>query len=416
MRELPGEFTAMLTDICGVHAPALTSALADSEPSLAVRINKLKGMSVPEGRDAVPWLSDRAFYLDSRPLFAADPAWHQGLYYVQDASSMIVTDIVAFLSREFFGNRQLHYLDACAAPGGKTIAAIEGLPQGSAVLSNEYDRRRASALVENIAKYGYPATAVSCGDASALGRLGPVFDIVAVDAPCSGEGMMRKEEVAVTQWNTGLQRQCAELQREILSDAIEALKPGGFMIYSTCTFNREENEENLRWLVEEKGLCAVDMDFPEEWGISKGIDTPYPCMRFMPHKTRGEGLFAAVLRKEGDYPRAAGLSETAFVKTLKKNTRIIAEGIPQTVTKGRDEIPASESVLATDYNPDSLPSVEVDEATALSYLRHEALRLDSEVGKGFVVIKYRGYPLGLVKNIGNRANNLYPSQWRIKFL
>lgn len=417
--KLPEEFKNQMEGLLGEDADAFFSAMEEA-PAVSIKLNRRKCVEpeVTGYADLIPvkWCRS-GYYLSERPKFTLNPLLHAGVFYVQDASSMIYETIAEkVIPSAFDTGAPLRILDLCAAPGGKTTSLINALPEGSTIVANEFIGSRANVLRENLIKWGYPHIFVTNSPTSAFTKIEEEFDIVVVDAPCSGEGMMRKEEVAVTQWNSGLQRQCAELQREILTDAIEALKPGGFLIYSTCTFNREENEENLRWLVEEKGLCAVDMDFPEDRGILKGIDTPYPCLRFMPHKTKGEGLFAAVLRKEGDYPRAIGLSEAGFAKAIKKHTRIIAEGIPQTVTKGRDEIPASESVLAADYNPDSLPSVEVDEATALSYLRHEALHLDANIGKGFVVIKYKGYPLGLVKNIGNRANNLYPSQWRIKFL
>lgn len=396
------------------------SASMEQTPSVSIKLNRRKEM-LPEmiGYEEmmpVKWCRS-GYYLPSRPKFTLNPLLHAGVFYVQDASSMIYETIAEkIVPSAFDTGSTLRVLDLCAAPGGKTTSLINAIPDGSLIVANEFVNSRASALRENLIKWGYPDIIVTNSATSAFGRLSEAFDIVAVDAPCSGEGMMRKEETAVSQWNPGLQKQCAALQRKILTDAIEALKPGGFLIYSTCTFNREENEENLRWLVEEKGLAAMDMDFPEEWGISSGIDTPYPCLRFMPHKTQGEGLFVAVLRKEGDYPRARVVSENTFIKNLKANTRVIAEGIPRNRMKGKEEIPASESVLAVDFIRGTLPEVEVDETTALSYLRHEALRLESNINRGFVVITYKGFPLGLVKNIGTRANNLYPQQWRIKFL
>ena len=250
---------------------------------------------------------------------------------------------------------------------------------------------------------------------SRLAKAGAAFDVVAVDAPCSGEGMMRKEKMARDQWSGSLVEQCASLQREILEDACRLLKPGGFLIYSTCTFNRKEDEEQVEWLVEEKGMAPFDPDFPEEWNISHGIDTPYPCFRFMPHHTRGEGLFVAVMRKEVDSQEKT-ITLPKLKDWLRKNIKIISDGIPEKIEKGRDLIPSSQWALSTAFQSGEYPEVEVDEATALSYLRHEALRLPSEIGKGFVVIKYKGFPLGFVKNIGNRANNLFPAEWRIRNL
>lgn len=406
-------------EMLGDDADVFFSTMKDN-PAVSIKLNRRKA-TIPEtiGYDnftPVKWCNS-GYYLPERPKFTLNPLLHAGVFYVQDASSMIYETIAEKIVPSAFDTGvPLRVLDLCAAPGGKTTSLINALPDDSLVVANEFIGSRAAVLRENLIKWGYPDIIVTNSPTSAFARLTETFDIVAVDAPCSGEGMMRKEETAVTQWNPGLQRQCAILQREILTDAIEALKPGGFLIYSTCTFNRIENEENLRWLVEEKGLVAMDMDFPDEWGISRGFDTSYPCLRFMPHRTRGEGLFVAVLRKEGDYPRANVMSESAFLKNLRANARIIAQGIPRSQTKGKEEVPTSESVLAVDFIRGTLPEVEVDETTALSYLRHEALRIDSNINKGFVVITYKGFPLGLVKNIGTRANNLYPQQWRIKFL
>ncbi|MDE6338216.1 MAG: hypothetical protein K2K97_00325 [Muribaculaceae bacterium] len=416
---LPEDFKNQMEQLLGNDSDAFLSAMTDT-PSVSIKLNRRKTNDpaiIGYGElEPVKWCSN-GYYLPVRPKFTLNPLLHAGVFYVQDASSMIYEAIAEkVVPSALDTGAPLRVLDLCAAPGGKTTSIINALPDGSVVVANEFIASRAQILRENLIKWGYPDIIVTNSPTSVFARMGEVFDIVAVDAPCSGEGMMRKEDVAVTQWNAGLQKQCASLQKDILSDAFEALKPGGFLIYSTCTFNRLENEENLKWLAEEKGLIPVDMEFPEEWELLHGIDTAYPCYRFMPHKTRGEGLFVAVLRKEGDYPRAQTLTEASFHKTVKANARVIAEGIPLTTVKGKDAVPTSESVLATDFNRDSLPSIEVDESTALSYLRHEALRFGNDIGKGFVVINYKGFPLGLVKNIGNRANNLYPSQWRIKFL
>ena len=196
---------------------------------------------------------------------------------------------------------------------------------------------------------------------------------------------------------------------------VDTEKSGGFLIYSTCTFNADEDERQVEWLVEEKGMVPFDPGFPEEWGIKGGIDTPYPCFRFMPHATRGEGLFVAVMRKEIDEDERT-VALPRLKEWLRKNIKVISDGIPEKERKGRDMVPCSQWALSTSFPQGEFEEVEVDEATALSYLRHEALRLPQEIGKGFVVIKYKGFPLGFVKNIGSRANNLYPSEWRIRNL
>ncbi len=414
---LPPNFIIQMQSLLGDDTDSFLSAM-NEPPSVSIKINRRKSNDPDicgyEGLKQVKWCKN-GYYLPERPVFTLNPLLHAGVFYVQDASSMIYEAVTAQIAPMALDTGDpLRVLDLCAAPGGKTTSIINALPDGTTVVANEFVGTRATVLRENLMKWGYPDIIVTNSPTDRFAALGELFDIVAVDAPCSGEGMMRKEEIAVSQWGEGLQKQCASLQREILANAFAALKPGGFLIYSTCTFNRIENEENVNYLVEEFGMVPLNMDFPEEWQIGKGIDTPHPCLRFMPHITRGEGLFLCVLRKEGDYISARRNRGKSFAQLVSDQTKIIANGIPLTAAKGKDLIPTTESVLSCGYPKGSLPEAEVDEQTALSYLRHEAIHLDPEIPKGHVVVIYKGYPLGIVKNLGNRANNLYPAQWRIR--
>ena len=431
---------------------SLLHALSQTAPSLAIRTNSIKGIGTAGGTP-VAWLAN-GIYLDERPLFAADPAWHQGLYYVQDASSMAMTAIVEDLCAKYFNNEPVRYLDCCAAPGGKTIAAIEGLPAGSAVLANEYDRRRAAALAENTAKHGYPSIAISCADGASLGKLGPIFDIVAVDAPCSGEGMMRKEPEAVNQWSESLVKSCAATQRDIIAGVWQALRPGGILIYSTCTFNRLEDEENAEWIVNELGCESLSLVCADFDGVVPGFDTKLHCYRFMPGHVRGEGLFIAAFRKpEGDAraPKMkfkapkADAAAAAFVKAHIKNAgdyslladgdlysivpsgeapffvylaaslRLMRCGLPVCLAKGRDMVPAWELAFSTALDTDSFARLPLAYSAALSYLHGNSLTdLPDSLPKGFALATYKGLPLGFIKNIGRRANNLYPEALRLR--
>lgn len=383
MKELPEEFKIMLHDLLGDEASDLIGAL-DSPPVTSVRINRRKPGAEFDETTPVPWCRS-GLYLSTRPEFILDPLLHAGAYYVQDASSMIYESVIEILLPKLFADKspsgkdtkKVSVLDLCAAPGGKTTAMINALPEGSYITANEYSNKRVGALRENIAKWGYGNVKVINFDSSVYASMGPTYDIVAVDAPCSGEGMMRKEEVARTQWSHQLIEQCASLQKEILINAEKCLKPGGFLIYSTCTFNRLENESNAEFIMKELSLEPVDLEFPQEWGISGGIDTELPVYRFMPHKTKGEGLFLAVFRKPGNW-------EEPYIPNNPQN------------------------------NDESLyPKVDVDKATALSYLRRESIKLPEDAPKGMVTITYKNLPLGPAKNIGSRANNLYPKNWRI---
>lgn len=351
-------------------------------------------------------------------MFTLNPLFHAGLFYVQEASSMIHETIVERMLPMLGVSPKV--LDLCAAPGGKTTAAINALPDTAMVIANEIMPKRARILRENLMKWGYPDTMVTSADTGVFASAGPMFDLVMADAPCSGEGMMRKDETAASQWSEGLVAGCEALQRKILADAAEALVPGGVLIYSTCTFNTRENEGNLRYAVEQLGLEPVDLQLPPEWGISPQLTGPYPALRFMPHITRGEGLFAAVMRKPGE---AVARNPRDFVR-LKASLRPLMDGIPQTEvlrSKGggkKDviELPRSEWALSCAFPRGQYPEAEVDETMALGYLRHESLTLPEGTPRGFVVITYRGYPLGFVKNLGTRANNLYPAEWKIRNL
>jgi len=414
-RDLPDAFLRMLAECGDADMDGLAEALASGSPVVSARVNLSKGMAVPSGVDRVPWAADRGFYFRERPRFSLDAAWHQGLYYVQDASSMIIGTIIGRLGL----TAPVVYLDACAAPGGKTTAAIDALPPSSVVVANEYDGRRAAVLRENLMKWGSPDVVTSVGDTARFRRLTDTFDIIAADVPCSGEGMMRKEPEAIAQWSPGLVGQCAALQSEILDNLWPALKPGGYLIYSTCTFNRRENDDNVDRLVARYGAERVDLGFPPEWGVTAGG-------RFLPHRLRGEGLFCALLRKSGHH--AAGLPEGGRFVQQKTADRIIAVresrlslikhlsralgridyGVEVATVKGRDTIPSHSWAMSTVYPRGQYPEVEVDTAAALAYLRRQTVSLPAGTDRGFVLLTHGGFPLGFVKNIGQRANNLYP--------
>lgn len=380
MKDLPEGFKTMMRELMGVESDSLIDAL-QLPPVVSVRLNKRKHIDQFDSCEKVPWC-ESGYYLESRPEFIFDPLLHAGAYYVQDASSMIyetvTKQIVEIFAKESDCNPCLHVLDLCAAPGGKTTAIINSLPDNSSIVANEYVRKRLPALQENIERWGFPNVKITNHDVSFFSKQGVLYDIVAVDAPCSGEGMMRKEEVARTQWSHELIQQCSSLQKDILRNAVEALKPGGFLIYSTCTFNRKENEDNAEYIKSELRLKPYDLDLSPDWNISKGYDTDIPCYRFMPHKTKGEGLFLSVFRKPGDWHHSSS----------KIN-----------------------SILC---NQDAeLPKVEISRELAVSYLRGESIILPENAPLGLLTVCYKGFPLGKAKNIGKRANNLYPKNKRI---
>lgn len=461
MIALDDRFVSLMRDTLGeAEGSALIDAL-DTEPVTGVRLNPRKGTDWPVGiaGDAVPWCNE-GLILAERPQFTLMPEWHAGRFYVQEPASMIISVVVRRLV-SIIGRNDIRYLDTCAAPGGKTTAAISALPSEAFVVANEFVPARANILSENIAKWGAPNTAVCCGDTAAFLKLRNRFDIVAVDAPCSGEGMMRKDEEARSQWSESLVKQCAALQREIVANAWAALRPGGFLIYSTCTFNRQEDEDMLRYMTDELGGESVDLGIGTEFGIPGSLDPDLYAMRFMPHRTAGEGLFMGIMRKPGELSadnqkspknkdknkkkatatvpkqlpdllldsdrytfsqshdeswRAIPKTNADIVSALENSTRVLSAGIRMGTVKGKNFIPDAALALSTALSPDAYPRVELDLKTALDYLRREAVTLPSSAPQGILLVTHNGTTLGFVKNLGNRANNLYPQHWRIRHL
>lgn len=466
--KVPSHFSSFLSaQYEGDTAQRLITAL-ETEPSpVSIRLNPLKDSSaIPAAwlTEGVAWSAGLGYYLKSRPAFTFDPLFHAGHYYVQEASSMFLAHALKhILPRLADSERPLRALDLCAAPGGKSTLLRSLLPADAFLLSNEPMKQRASVLKENITKWGHPDTAVSSGYASDIASTGCRFDLIVTDVPCSGEGMMRKEADAVAQWSEQLTHDCAKLQRSIISDIWESLNPGGFLIYSTCTFNRNEDEENVRYLCDVLGAEYIDLAPEAEWNIY--TSGPSQGYHFLPHLTRGEGFFLAVVRKDEteidtdnpshrkknrkkqkeaalpDRNAASVLSawidelesysmvwndvqeeysavpkaHADFVEALRKGgLHLLQAGIPLARPKGRKLQPHAALALSTALRKDAFPEVEVTLDMARAYLRTESLVLPPEAPRGHVVITYHGARLGFANNLGSRANNLYPSEWRIR--
>ena len=444
---LSADFIAQMRAILPDEADALLAAITSTEPSVAIRVNPLKAPAdaAPALR-RVPWC-DAGRYLAEREPFTFDVDFQSGRYYVQDASSMFIHHVLRHLVKE-----PVRYLDLCAAPGGKTTTAISALPQGSMVVANEIVNARARVLCENLQKWGAPRCVVTCNAPHHFGRLSHFFDVVAADVPCSGEGMMRKDEQARRQWSPALVKQCADLQRSIIADVWDALRPGGLLIYSTCTYNTLENEQMLAWMVHEYGAEPVAVPVPEQWHIHPAIEGNLPCYRFMPHRTEGEGLFMAVLRKPEAPRKEVRLKKAKATKAkplpvpkevrcrLKDadhfdfsvvNDEVVAVpadmapimpaftdlnvmhmGVNVGAIKGKNCVPSHSLALSSALNPAAFPTCEVDYLAAMAFLRGEALSLP-QAPRGYVLLTYHSQPIGFVNNLGNRANNLYPKAWRV---
>ena len=443
---LPVDFIESMRQQLGNEAELLLRAL-ETEPVTSIRLNsKLDVLTFECDTDEVPWHMD-GYYLSERPQFTLDPLFHAGCYYVQEASSMFLQQVL-----EQYVDTSSIVLDLCAAPGGKSTLISEYLGRDGLLLSNEVVRQRVFILSENIQKWGNGNTVVTHNTAAEYGeRCKHLFDCILVDAPCSGEGMFRKDEQARNEWSLKAVKMCAERQRSILMDVWDALKPSGVLIYSTCTFNEEENEKNVEWLAETLGASVLPIDHDPSWGITEGS----MGYHFYPHMTKGEGLYICALRKH------EGIVEPIKVKSPKKEANMplpeympvmrswlqhpddwavrysdrfataypfkykeiidwlstqltcISTGFGLGEERGKGIAPQHSLSMLKDLRKEAFPTVALSREHALSYLRTEALVLN-DVPLGLVLLTYEGVPLGFAKNVGNRMNNLYPNEWRIR--
>lgn len=450
---LPVDFIYSVRTQFGEEMEPFVAALAEDTP-VSIRLNPFKKqrnhLAFLRPAERVPW-SEQGYYLAERPSFTFDPLFHAGYYYVQEASSMFVEHVV----RELV-SAPVICLDLCAAPGGKSVSLLSALPEGSLLVSNEIVRQRANVLSETLIKFGHPNTVVTQNSAMDFAAFPGLFDLILVDAPCSGEGMFRKDEVAIQEWSPQNVKMCAARQKDILGDVWPALKPGGLLVYSTCTYNSDENEDNMRWAANNLGAAFTKVEVDAGWNIVPSHDDEAGGYHFYPHKVKGEGLFVAVLRKPGtevpetdfrpkknrkptvvpikdpaDYaklitnPELFHLMEsddriTALPKvhaetivTLMHNLKCVSAGIELGQMRGKDFIPAHALAMSIALNRQVFYNHEVTYEQAIAYLRKEAIAL-SDAPRGMVLLTWQNEPLGFVKNIGNRANNLYPNEWRIR--
>ena len=366
----------------------------------------------------IPWCK-KGYWLETRPNFTFDPLLHAGAYYVQEASSMFLSHVLQHLVKQ-----PVMALDLCAAPGGKTTCARASLPIGSFLFSNEPIGKRAQILAENVQKFGHEGVAVTNNYPRDYKKSKLGFDVIIADVPCSGEGMFRKDPQSIEEWSLQNVENCWQLQRSIIADIWDNLKPGGILIYSTCTFNAHEDEENIAWILNEYVAELLSVPTEEAWNITGSlIDNPlkdgreFPVYRFIPGKTRGEGIFMAIIRKHGENKTLINKTTIDVDKAIteaRKRLRILSHGVKDGMQKGKNVIPDHTLALSFSTDKSAYPNVEVDYQTAIAYLRHEAIVLSSDAPRGIVLLTYKGYPIGFAKNLGNRANNLYPQEWRIK--
>ena len=386
MTQLPEDFVRETRLLMGEERFNRFLGAFDEEAPVSIRLNP-RHLTKCQALCEVPWCKE-GFYLEGRPQFTFDPLFHAGCYYVQEASSMFITHVLRQLVKE-----PVEMLDLCAAPGGKSTAARSVLPEGSTLVSNEPIPTRAQILLENITKWGWPDCTVTNNYPRDFRKAMAKFDVILCDVPCSGEGMFRKDPETISEWSLQNVEKCWRLQREIVADAWECLNPGGILIYSTCTYNIKENEENVRWIQQTYDAEILPVPTKPEWNITGSLLEGFegPVYRFIPGFTRGEGLFMCALVKRGVRSVECGVRN---VQKQSQHLKVIS--------------------LPTPHSTLHKTKVDLSYPDALRYLRGEALVLPADTPKGLVTITYKGIPLGPAKNIGNRANNLYPKPWRIK--
>ncbi|MCY4780945.1 RNA methyltransferase [Sphingobacterium sp. UT-1RO-CII-1] len=446
---LPNELIRRLNEQYNFDTESFLDSHNDATRITSVRLNPDKPFRGFDSMERVPW-SDSGRYLDGRPVFTLDPLFHAGCYYVQEASSMFLEHVIEKIG---FKDSSAVALDLCGAPGGKSTLLNSSLGKRSLLVANEVIKTRALVLKENLVRWGNPNIVVSNNDPSAFSNLPSFFDFMLVDAPCSGSGMFRKGSHAIDEWSLAHVKLCSERQQRILSQSINTLKPGGYLVYSTCSYSKEENQDILDWLITEYDLETVRIPIDAEWGIDEVLSSSANAFgySFFPHKVKGEGFFLGVLKRrmgaiceekrvKYNFEKCSTDVVNKWVKDVSEYESFIIEGHLHIFPKlfmsklgvlkkqlylkdagttigrlsGADLVPSFELAHSTVINED-IQSQEVSLDVALAFLRKQTLDISDfkTVKTGWCLVKYLGVNLGWVKVLSNRINNYYPKELRI---
>jgi 16S rRNA C967 or C1407 C5-methylase (RsmB/RsmF family)/NOL1/NOP2/fmu family ribosome biogenesis protein len=429
-----------------IDTDSLLKALQEPSP-VSIRINPSKWNKKPLHSDPVQWCKT-GYYLEKRPSYTLDPLFHSGCYYPQEASGMFIEQVFRQVVSE---DKYIRVLDLCGAPGGKSTHLASLIGSGGLLVANEVIKTRAAVLAENITKWGSTNSVVTQNDPSAFSELQGFFDVILADAPCSGEGMFR-DEVAVNEWSEEKAFHCSERQKRILPDVWPSLKENGILIYSTCTFNPGENEENVKWLVTKHSAETIKLNTSDFKNITEIDNQGIIGYGFYPGRIKGEGLFISVIRKAENPVKVktrlkredanelkrsdleivkdwTTFSSENIVKTgeeifsfpgrtedfsiLQNCLKIIRKGTRVCTAKKNNYIPAHELALSDSIRREAFPVVELDYSQAVAYLRRDNF-LTGSISKGWFTATYKGVNLGFCNNIGSRINNYYPVDWRIR--
>jgi 16S rRNA C967 or C1407 C5-methylase (RsmB/RsmF family)/NOL1/NOP2/fmu family ribosome biogenesis protein len=455
--QIPEAFSQRMKAYFGPETYAVFEKALDAETRTSIRLNPFKPSEVFQNSVAVSW-NPTGRVLEERPVFTLDPLFHAGAYYVQESSSMFLGHILGSIEAPKDGI----YLDLSAAPGGKSTLLSSYLGQQGFLVANEVIKARANILKENIIKWGLGNTLVTQNDPEHFSELHGFFDLVLVDAPCSGEGMFRKDPEARKEWSPDHVQLCALRQARIMEQAAALVKAGGYLIYSTCTFNERENEEIVRYVVSEFAYEPVQIPLEVAWNIVESkIETEegeFFGYRFFPHLVPGEGLFVTVLKRSEDaealeprrtkdfkhpFIKSVSNAESAQIRSrvdfpensvfyklqdsvfwlnadfrthfefLSRYLNIKYFGVELGQFSKSQLIPNHEWALSI-FPKTGFPSLEVDIKQALAFLRREEFAIENDLPEGWILITYKNLPLGWIKNLGNRINNYYPKEWRIR--
>lgn len=452
--QLPSSFLTRMESFLGAEYADFVAALQQNSPT-SIRTNPRKLETSPfADAERVAWAACGQ-YLTTRPSFTADPLFHAGAYYVQEASSMFLEQIWRHLQTE---TPLYRVLDLCAAPGGKSTHALSLLPSDSLVLCNEVIDKRSQILSENVRKWGAANAVVLRNEPKHIAAALPqFFDAILVDAPCSGEGMFRKDAASVGEWSPEAVERCATRQLNILREAWKSLRTGGYLIYSTCTYNEAENEGVWQQLSTEFNLKNIDIpNITPDWNIYITERAGIRFYRFMPHRTRGEGFCACVVQKLDEEHTASkrwrsnkplhwlGSKQTApladwlhdaeafewidhkgiyraflsdwtdIYPYLYERLNVVTAGVSVAEALRKGFVPLADLAFQTAFNRAVFPTIDLPLAQALAFLKLETFALAPDTPKGFVLATYRGQALGWLHNLGERFNNYYPSAWKIR--
>ena len=441
MKIFPESFKQKMNELLKGEATAFFESQEIPPPiSLRLHPNKNNSTIFPEAQK-VEWC-EAGIYLSSRPVFTYDPLFHAGAYYVQEAGSMLLEKLLTPILEK---NKNLRILDLCAAPGGKSTHVLSLMNGEGILVSNETIPLRNKILRQNIAKWGYSNCIVTQNKAEDFAKSNIQFDAIIVDAPCSGEGLFRKDDQAILEWSVDQVMVCSQRQTKILVEILPSLKPGGYLIYSTCTYEATENDDQIEQLIANFGMKVVTSKPP--LGIAQ---TKYGWQAY-PHRVKSEGFYCCLLKKDGElnvenkYTSTKITSkktmlpsfekwlidDTSFVITqqqdfiyanskevneltqqLSKTNYIRMSGILLGEIKGKDFIPSAELALSLQLNKNH-PTVDLSEQESINYLCGEPLQTQSEA-LGWHLVTFQNQPLGWAKKIASRWNNYYHKEWRIQ--